>query len=74
MPAGYGNTTPAPRCCQTAGYSPAAAESALPASDAGYLEKNIEYFEPPYLFKKDGSGHKATRPVIERRADHRHLW
>ncbi|HEX6760838.1 MAG TPA: galactose oxidase-like domain-containing protein [Propionibacteriaceae bacterium] len=31
---------------------------------AGYLEKNIEYFEPPYLYKKDGSGQKATRPVI----------
>jgi hypothetical protein len=31
---------------------------------AGYLEKNVEYFEPPYLFKKDGSGDKATRPVI----------
>jgi hypothetical protein len=30
----------------------------------GYLEKNIEYFEPPYLYKKDGSGAKATRPVI----------
>ena len=30
----------------------------------GYLEKNIEYFEPPYLFKKDSSGEKATRPVI----------
>jgi Galactose oxidase-like, Early set domain/FG-GAP repeat len=30
----------------------------------GYLEKNIEYFEPPYLYKKDGSGQKATRPVI----------
>jgi hypothetical protein len=30
----------------------------------GYLEKNIEYFEPPYLFKKDGSGQKATRPAI----------
>ncbi len=30
----------------------------------GYLEKNVEYFEPPYLFKKDGSGQKATRPVI----------
>jgi len=30
----------------------------------GYLEKNIEYFEPPYLFKKDGSGQRATRPVI----------
>jgi hypothetical protein len=30
----------------------------------GYLEKNIEYFEPPYLFKKDGSGDKATRPTI----------
>ena len=32
---------------------------------AGYLQKNIEYFEPPYLFKKDGSGQKATRPVID---------
>ena len=32
--------------------------------DVGYLEKNIEYFEPPYLYKKDGSGQKATRPVI----------
>jgi hypothetical protein len=32
--------------------------------DLGYLEKNIEYFEPPYLYKKDGSGQKATRPVI----------
>ena len=30
----------------------------------GYLEKNVEYFEPPYLFKKDGSGQKASRPVI----------
>ena len=30
----------------------------------GYLEKNIEYFEPPYLYKKDGSGQKASRPVI----------
>ena len=31
---------------------------------AGYLEKNIEYFTPPYLYKKDGSGQLATRPVI----------
>jgi hypothetical protein len=31
---------------------------------AGYLEKNVEYFEPPYLYKQDGSGQKATRPVI----------
>jgi hypothetical protein len=31
---------------------------------AGYLEKNVEYFSPPYLFKKDGSGEPATRPVI----------
>ncbi len=30
----------------------------------GYLEKNVEYFEPPYLYKKDGSGQKASRPVI----------
>jgi hypothetical protein len=31
---------------------------------AGYLEKNIEYFTPPYLYKKDGSGELAARPVI----------
>ncbi len=30
----------------------------------GYLEKNIEYFSPPYLYKKDGSGTLANRPVI----------
>ncbi|GLW35515.1 galactose oxidase-like domain-containing protein [Actinoplanes regularis] len=30
----------------------------------GYLEKNIEYFTPPYLYKKDGSGDLAERPVI----------
>ena len=30
----------------------------------GYLEKNIEYFTPPYLYKKDGSGQLAPRPVI----------
>jgi hypothetical protein len=30
----------------------------------GYLEKNVEYFEPPYLYKKDGSGQRASRPVI----------
>ncbi|GAA2854674.1 hypothetical protein Acy02nite_73840 [Actinoplanes cyaneus] len=32
--------------------------------NVGYLEKNIEYFTPPYLYKKDGSGQLATRPVI----------
>jgi Domain of unknown function (DUF1929)/Ricin-type beta-trefoil lectin domain len=31
----------------------------------GYLEKNVEYFEPPYLFKQDGSGQRADRPVID---------
>ncbi|MEV4707906.1 galactose oxidase-like domain-containing protein [Actinoplanes sp. NPDC049316] len=30
----------------------------------GYLEKNLEYFTPPYLYKKDGSGDLAARPVI----------
>jgi hypothetical protein len=30
----------------------------------GYLEKNVEYFTPPYLYKNDGSGQLATRPVI----------
>ncbi len=29
-----------------------------------YLQKNAEIFSPPYLFKKDGSGQLATRPVI----------
>jgi hypothetical protein len=32
--------------------------------DKGYLEKNVEYFTPPYLYKNDGSGQLATRPVI----------
>lgn len=32
--------------------------------NAGYLEKNIEIFSPPYLFKRDGSGVYATRPTI----------
>ena len=31
----------------------------------GYLEKNVEYFSPPYLFKSDGSGDLASRPVID---------
>jgi Domain of unknown function (DUF1929)/Ricin-type beta-trefoil lectin domain len=30
----------------------------------GYLEKNVEYFNPPYLYDKDGSGDLAARPVI----------
>lgn len=30
----------------------------------GYLEKNFEYFTPPYLFKKDGSGELAPRPTM----------
>ncbi|MEV4343999.1 galactose oxidase-like domain-containing protein [Actinoplanes sp. NPDC049596] len=30
----------------------------------GYLEKNVEYFTPPYLYRKDGSGALAARPVI----------
>ena len=42
--------------------------------NAGYLEKNIEYFEPPYLYKKDGSGERASRPVIDVRTDHGQLW
>jgi hypothetical protein len=32
--------------------------------DVGYLEKNVEYFTPPYLYAKDGSGNLAFRPVI----------
>lgn len=31
---------------------------------AGYLEKNGQVFSPPYLFKQDGSGDLAARPVI----------
>jgi hypothetical protein len=31
----------------------------------GCLKKNIEYFEPPYLYKKDGSGQRASRPGID---------
>jgi hypothetical protein len=30
----------------------------------GYLAKNAEIFSPPYLFKKDGSGELAPRPVV----------
>ncbi len=32
--------------------------------NVGYLEKNIEIFSPPYLFKTDGSGDFAVRPTI----------
>jgi len=32
--------------------------------NVGYLEKNIEIFSPPYLFKQDGSGELAARPSI----------
>lgn len=32
--------------------------------NVGYLEKNIEIFSPPYLFKSDGSGAIAPRPAI----------
>jgi hypothetical protein len=32
--------------------------------NVGYLEKNVEYFTPPYLYKNDGSGQLAERPVI----------
>ncbi|MEV6494198.1 galactose oxidase, partial [Actinoplanes sp. NPDC051633] len=32
--------------------------------DLGYLEKNVEYFTPPYLYEKDGSGRLAARPVV----------
>lgn len=35
----------------------------------GYLEKNLEYFSPPYLYAKDGSGELAARPVIEAAPD-----
>ncbi|GIF10749.1 galactose oxidase-like domain-containing protein [Actinoplanes teichomyceticus] len=35
-----------------------------PCMTVGYLEKNVEYFSPPYLYAKDGTGRLATRPVI----------
>ena len=35
-----------------------------PCDAVGYLAKNAEVFSPPYLFKKDGSGELAPRPVI----------
>ena len=31
----------------------------------GYLAKNAQVFTPPYLFKPDGSGELAPRPVID---------
>jgi hypothetical protein len=37
--------------------------------DVGYLEKNIEYFTPPYLYKTDGSGQLAARPTISTAPD-----
>ena len=33
-------------------------------NSVGYLAKNAEVFSPPYLFKADGSGQLASRPVI----------
>ncbi len=35
----------------------------------GYLQKNAEIFSPPYLFRADGSGQLASRPVIENSLD-----
>jgi hypothetical protein len=35
----------------------------------GYLRKDIEIFSPPYLFRKDGSGHLANRPTISSAPD-----
>jgi hypothetical protein len=32
--------------------------------DVGYLAKNGQLFTPPYLFRRDGSGQLATRPVV----------
>ncbi|MCK5831897.1 MAG: DUF1929 domain-containing protein [Methylococcales bacterium] len=31
----------------------------------GYLQKNAQIFSPPYLFKPNGSGQLAVRPIIE---------
>ena len=33
-------------------------------AEVGYLAKNAQVFTPPYLFKRDGSGELAPRPVI----------
>src|SRR3954451_6691057 len=35
----------------------------------GYLAKNAEVFTPPYLFKHDGSGELAPRPVLDAAPD-----
>ena len=39
----------------------------------GYLEKNVEYFTPPYLYKKDGSGDLADPPGDRQRPGHGRL-
>lgn len=31
----------------------------------GYLERNIEYFTPPHLFRSGGGGEPAARPVVD---------
>lgn len=36
---------------------------------ANYHEPNVEIFSPPYLFKKDGSGQLADRPIISSSPD-----
>ncbi len=33
-------------------------------NDVGYLARNAEVFTPPYLFRDDGSGQLAPRPLI----------
>ncbi|WP_299056667.1 galactose oxidase-like domain-containing protein [uncultured Nocardioides sp.] len=35
-----------------------------PCVTAGYLEKNLETFTPPYLYRRDGSGRLAARPRV----------
>ena len=71
-PAASGSTTPAPPCCRTAGYSPAAEESAASAS-RGIPGEEHRVLQPPYLYKQDGSGERATRPAIDA-ARPRRLW
>ena len=60
-----------------AGCLPAVVGFVAVVQTKGYLEKNVEYFQPPYLFKTDGSGQPADRPVIdsarERRATGKNL-
>ena len=58
------STTPPHSSSPMAGSFLRVEESVGPVSNVGYLERNAQVFSPPYLFKDDGSGDLAPRPVI----------